>query len=592
MRLSGLAKSFYDVAFNSTVPPDVARSDLVPFTVHGFAPRDITDKVRMPVDEKEKLVSASSSNYGSGGMHLKTYTAGEDNSRLKEMAKQFGLENQRLPRNQVRARVNTPLSTLTGFYYERLLDPGFADVRMRAIFSARAHSEQSFDDEGKMLMGRLPTWKEDDAGETLEAADPHAHGLGGDMTSAVLGIIKGMVGPAILYLPHGFANAGYVASIPILIIATILFLSSSACLLDSWKHESLKEKRSSNTSRIILSYPELAYRGLGYYGETAVKIGIALMQSGVCLTYIIFVSLNLQTCTNVIWGTDLPASYFTIIMLLFQIPLSWIRDIRKLTLTNLIANVLILYGLIACLSFAFEEAASSKVGRPPLEEIAYKFHNLDAFNSGWFLFIGTSVLLFEGSITLLVPLQEAVYREEDRERFPVVYQRVILGIIAFYTFFGLTCWMAFGDDVRTVMTTSLPSGTLATTVQLAYSFAVIFTFPLQNFPSLEIACRSIASCLESTCGEGSSSGSQRNVIATLLVCLLGVIAAMTMESLDKLVSLMGSLIGCPLAFLLPPMIHNNIDPSLSKSRRVTNNIVSFLGLCAMVLASVTTILTW
>jgi len=542
------------------------------------------------MEEKEKLIPVSSSNYGSSGMHLKTYTAGEDNSRLKEMAKQFGLENQRLPRNQVRARVNAPLSVLTGFYYERLLDPGFADVRMRAVFSA--HSQRSIDDEGKMLMGRLPSWKEDEAAEALEAEDPHAHGLGGDMTSAVLGIIKGMVGPAILYLPHGFANAGYVASIPILIMATILFLSSSACLLDSWKHENLKEKRSSNTSRIILSYPELAYRALGYRGELVTKVGIALMQSGVCLTYIIFVSQNLQTCANLIWGTDLPASYFIIVMLLFQIPLSWIRDIRKLTLTNLIANILILYGLIACLSFAFEEAASSKEGRPPLEEIAYKFDNLDAFNSGWFLFIGTSVLLFEGSITLLVPLQEAVYREEDRERFPAVYQRVILGIITFYAFFGLTCWMAFGDDVRTVMTTSLPSGKLATTVQLAYSFAVIFTFPLQNFPSLEIACRSIASCLESTCGEGSSFASQRNVIASLLVCLLGVIAAMTMERLDKLVSLMGSLIGCPLAFLLPPMIHNNIDPSLSKSRRVTNNIVSFLGLCSMVLASVTTLLTW
>ncbi|KAL3938691.1 MAG: hypothetical protein SGBAC_006446 [Bacillariaceae sp.] len=338
--------------------------------------------------EKEQLTAVSSSNYGSSGMHLKTYTAGEDGSRLKEMAKQFGLEHQRHPRNQVRARVNTPLSTLTGFYYERLLDPGFADVRMRQVFTS--HSELSIDDEGKRLMGRLPSWREDQ-GERLEAEDPHAHGLGGDMTSAVLGIIKGMVGPAILYLPHGFAKAGYVASIPILIMATILFLSSSACLLDSWKHENLKEKRSSNTSRVILSYPELAYRALGSKGEATVKIGIALMQSGVCLTYIIFVSQNLQTSTNLIFGTELPAVYFTIVMLLCQIPLSWIRDIRKLTLTNLIANILILYGLIACLFFAFKEAISSKEGRPPLEEMKYKFDDLDPFNSGWFLFIGTSV---------------------------------------------------------------------------------------------------------------------------------------------------------------------------------------------------------
>ena len=81
-------------------------------------------------------------------------------------------------------------------------------------------------------------------------------------------------------------------------------------------------------------------------------------------------------------------------MLLFQIPLSWIRDIRKLTITNLIANILILYGLIACLGFAISTAARSDVGRGPLEEIGYKFSHLDQLKSGWFLFIGTSVRVF------------------------------------------------------------------------------------------------------------------------------------------------------------------------------------------------------
>ena len=60
------------------------------------------------------------------------------------------------------------------------------------------------------------------------------------------------------------------------------------------------------------------------------------MQSGVCLTYLIFVSQNLQVCALILFGLDLPASYFISIMLVFQIPLSWIRDIRKLTLTNLL----------------------------------------------------------------------------------------------------------------------------------------------------------------------------------------------------------------------------------------------------------------
>lgn len=198
--------------------------------------------------------------------------------------------------------------------------------------------------------------------------------------------------------------------------------------------------------------------------------------------------------------------------------------------------------------------------------------------------------MFEGSITLLVPLQEAVYREEDRNRFPTVYRRVILGIISFYSFFGVFCWLSFGNDIRTVMTTSLPEGAVATTVQMAYSFAVIFTFPLQNFPSLEIACRSLATLIHKSCGK--TPVQNRNFIASVLISLLAVVAIATMDNLDKVVSLMGSLLGCPLAFVIPPLIHNNLDDKISKGRRMKNLVVSCVGFCAMIFASITTVLQW
>lgn len=192
---------------------------------------------------------------------------------------------------------------------------------------------------------------------------------------------------------------------------------------------------------------------------------------------------------------------------------------------------------------------------------------------------------------------------EDRKEFPKMYPKVILGIISFYVFFGIVCWMSFGNDVNTVMTTSLPEGVVATTVQLAYSVAVIFTFPLQNFPSLEIACTAISSIVAqsssryccSTTPNGRFVGrilQNRNVISSILVCLLGVIAVLTMERLDKVVSLMGSLLGCPLAFCAPPLIQNQLDTSLSRRRIWHNKMVSYLGFGAMILASITTILTW
>merc|ERR1711935_197489 len=135
-------------------------------------------------------------------------------------------------------------------------------------------------------------------------------------------------------------------------------------------------------------------------------------------------------------------------MLIVEIPMSWIRDIRKFTITNSLATALTLYGLTICLALALSNAIKSETGRGPISEIIDRFMNLDMFNNeGWFLFIGTNVLLFEGTITLLVPFQEAVYREEDRKKFPIVYQNVISSIICFYCIFGMCCWVSFGDDV-------------------------------------------------------------------------------------------------------------------------------------------------
>ena len=175
-----------------------------------------------------------------------------------------------------------------------------------------------------------------------------------------------------------------------------------------------------------------------------------------------------------------------------------------------------------------------------------------------------------------------------------MYKRVILGIITFYAFFGITNWMAFGNSVRTVLTTSLPAGAVATTVQLAYSIAVIFTFPLQNFPALEITCRTISNALtrgQKPAASNTPWWTQRNVISSCLVCLLAIVAVCTMESLDKVVSLMGSLLGCPIAFVFPPLIHSQLVRP-SRGRLWGNRVVAAMGFLAMVLASITTLLTW
>ncbi len=110
-----------------------------------------------------------------------------------------------------------------------------------------------------------------------------------------------------------------------------------------------------------------------------------------------------------LFGKEPGTTIFLIIMVAIQIPLSWIREIRHLTVTNALANALIMYGLITCLGFALQEAIEPVPGdqnddgddddgaeRGAVEELFYKFFHLKPFNSsGWFLFIGTSVSLLQ-----------------------------------------------------------------------------------------------------------------------------------------------------------------------------------------------------
>lgn len=283
---------------------------------------------------------------------------------------------------------------------------------------------------------------------------------GRSMTAARLGIVKAMVGPAILYLPHSFADAGYLFAIVAMSAALLLYLYSSNRLLETWafyktelttgvtaeallqpkqsmeddevemvsltigeKHvrdTELKPKisvvadvaalptRSPTITPISetddhgmpvtpnsVSYPQLAQIAYGNVGETAVRTGITLMQLGICLTYLIFVPRNLSKSLETLLAVDFPLWMGLMIMVLVEIPLSCGRDIRRLTTTNMLANGLILFGLLSCLWLAL--VASNPIDDeeaidPSLLE---KMSNLSPWNDRWYLFVGTSVSAME-----------------------------------------------------------------------------------------------------------------------------------------------------------------------------------------------------
>ena len=158
--------------------------------------------------------------------------------------------------------------------------------------------------------------------------------------------------------------------------------------------------------------------------------------------------------------------------------------------------------------------------------------------------------------------------------------------MSFYIVFTIVCWAAFGKNVKTALTASLPEGAFSAAVQFAYSFAVFFTFPLQAYPAMEVVLRAP--------GQNKTNKAnivKRNFMASIITCCLGVVAYLAIDYLGNVVSLLGSLVGIPIALIYPPLMHNRLVKG-NQQTRLKNNIVAGIGLLATGVASFVTIISW
>jgi len=452
--------------------------------------------------------------------HAATYVAGEEADRLQSAAQYFGIKNTRAPLRPVRVaaqHLTENTSSSKNPHSKSILKFGstvwsnvgllFSDSTLEA---ARMHSvgvmaqEERVAGDGTLHLmsisrrkkGTEPSYKDlmdifhqkplEPLEIVRETEDEEYEEVvwdsveGGGLTAAIFGIVKGMVGPAVLYLPRGFALSGYAVAIPSMIMATITYIYSATRLLQCWKVESEKNRvlaekmeelralldpestdggnksqygavsnvdphfASMDNSGQFLTYPGLAKRAFGKF-SVLISGGIAAMQFGVCLTYLIFVPQNLVESTRALFGVEVSKQFFLAGMLLMEIPLVWIRDIRKLTPFNILATFFIAFGLASVLFIALfgmdgVSDATDQVSGGEMYQLYDEVTHLPPIKPSWVLFIGTSFFCFEGSITLLVPLQEAVYKKEDRDNFPNVNRRVTSYIVSFYILFAVICW--------------------------------------------------------------------------------------------------------------------------------------------------------
>ena len=460
----------------------------------------------------------------------------------------------------------------------------------------------------------------------------------------IIAILKGAVGPAVLFMPRGFWEAGLIFGLAMLFLSYALFGYGSQRLLETW----FRRKK---------SYSSMMGEAYGPYGVLLVRITIIAQQCGLCVTYYNFVATNVR---DILMYLGVMKSPSLILLSLLQIPvyapLACVRDLKYFIPTNLAATVLTMYSLVVLCVFGIVKVITALGGSgddSPSEQnhTASSFFSTtiakNLFNpSQFYLFIGTSAFIYEGAAALFVPVQ-AVIRTDLQPQFPRLFLKTVAGIVGSYICFGLLNWAAYGDHVETVLTVNLPEGPWKTSVQLAYTTAVILTFPLQLFPALQIMIKWTRCDVEpppfvkdadtltqalishtttggtptppsdggviissrppgSRVSDASSSLSSSAILrfatwpARLpgdvarcgLVLLLSAISIQTVNDLDKLVALLGGLLGIPLAMIYPVAIHYKLIKDAPPRFRFLDRLCLVVGIALALISTAITIATW
>lgn len=428
---------------------------------------------------------------------------------------------------------------------------------------------EDLEDEDFLACDYASDYKHDEENPLLEDASVHSYmgttqrhqfqpklrrrGKASTLKSFFL-LFKSFVGTGVLFLPKAFSNGGLLLSTGLMLFFAIL---SSFCYLILVQ---AKEKTG------VSSFGDIGGILYGKRTKFFILASIVLSQLGFVATYIVFTAENLHAFFENAFSLHVAIGLIVVLESVFFIPMSLVRNITKLSLAALLANVFILIGISTIVYYT----TADLVRNGPAADISFMS------NDRWSLFIGVGIFAFEG-IGLIIPVEEAMEKPQD---FPKVLCAVIAACAVLFIGIGAIGYLAYGDDVKTVIILSLPQDSpYVILIQLFYPIAIMFSVPLQLLPAVRIMEKKI---FKKRSGKSDPVVKwEKNVFRIFFVVLTTLIAFYGSTNLDQFVSFVGCFACIPLVYMYPPMLHYRAcaKSSFAKGLDLGIALLGSLALC-------------
>ena len=383
-------------------------------------------------------------------------------------------------------------------------------------------------------------------------------GQGNDKTSTLksfLLLLKSFIGTGILFLPNAFNNGGLLFSIVMIILFGIYSYWCYYILIKVKNITGLK------------SFGDMGKQLYGSWMKFIILFSLILTQLGFACAYVIFTAESFKSFIQNVTGIK---NFNILYPILFQlavfIPMSFIRNVSKLTTPSLLANSLIMAGIVLVIYYSFNHLIIDLNMVP--EAGVIKLFNPDH----WTLFVGTAIFAFEG-IGLIIPVQDTMKKPQD---FPLILGLVIICTTILFIIVATAGYLAYGSLIETVILQNFPQKNLIINlIQLFYSLAILLSTPLQIFPAISIiegyifSKKPILNQVVSSNNDKDTffkpiniSGRDnwkikwlKNLLRSLIVIFVIALSYFQHANLDKLVAIVGSFACIPLVYMYPQMLH-------------------------------------
>ena len=377
-------------------------------------------------------------------------------------------------------------------------------------------------------------------------------------------LMKGFIGIAMLLFPNGYYNAGWLfATISIVFISILILLSMNLLLTVSDENQG--------------SFSSIGEKCLGRPGKIFWDLAISLTQTGFLWVHIVFISQNFNGILNNNFGVTINKWIIGAMWLAIYAPLTWVRRIQYFAKFHVFADISVMLALIVIVVYGVFTVRSN-----------HSFSNdVQPINTNHFMvFIGTCVFAFEG-VGIIIPVKDTCNNPDQYRKILILLMTLVAWLLIGFGTFNYFVYGSENLKDAKLITRLLPHDFILQIVETLFILNLFISYPLVLHPANVI--------IESYIYHGMSQSLMRkwlkNINRTALVAFTLFMGLYFEETLDRLMSLVGSLCLTPIAFILPAYFHYRLCAKTCLAKLLDLFII-MIGSFLMFFITGFTIITW